>query len=679
MIERNATNITSATNAMNAIRILSADMVQKANSGHPGFPLGAAPIAYEVWANQMRHNPKNPNWLNRDRFVLSAGHGSSMLYALLHLFGYGELQMEELKNFRQLDSLTPGHPEYKHTVGVEATTGPLGAGMGMAVGMAMAEAHLSAKFNREGFPIIDHYTYVLGGDGCMMEGITSEVMSLAGTLELHKLIVLYDSNHITIEGDTDIAFTEDVSKRFEAFGFQTLEVENGNDLSAIAKAIEMAKADTKRPSFIKITTTIGYGVPQKEGKSSAHGEPLGVENVEILRKNLNWSSEEAFHIPTEIYAHYEMLQAEGAKHEEKWNTLFAKYKETYPEMEELLEVYHQNTFSFSESEEEAYWKYENKADASRNISGRVLNEWKNLMPNLVGGSADLGPSNKSVMNGIEFFSKMNYEGRNIHFGVRELGMTAIANGMLLHGGTRAYVSTFFVFADYMKPMIRLSSLMGIPLTMIFTHDSIGVGEDGPTHEPVEQLTLLRSIPNIYVFRPADEMETRVAWLFAMQSKTVPTALVLTRQNLPILENTSQKATKGAYILEQESGEQPEVILIASGSEVALVVEAKKCLEKDGISVRVVSVPCLELFKQQTKEYQEEVLPNACRKRLVVEAGSRMSWGELIGLDGEYITMDNFGASAPANQLFEKYGFTVENVTNTAKKMAKIDKAYGCML
>lgn len=654
--------------AMNAIRILSADAVQKANSGHPGLPLGAAPIAYELYAHHMNHNPKNPNWLNRDRFILSAGHGSALLYSLLHLFGYGRLGIEDLKNFRQLDSLTPGHPEYKHTIGVEATTGPLGAGLGMAVGMAMSQAHMAAIFNRENYDIFNHYTYVLCGDGCLMEGISSEVMSLAGTLKLGKLILLYDSNSITIEGKTDLAFTEDVQKRFAAFGFQTLNVEDGNDPEAIGIAIKQAKADKTRPSFIKITTKIGHGAPGKEGTPSAHGEPLGVDKVAALRENLDWPLAEAFAVPEEVYAHYRSLAEEGEDKEREWDKMFKAYANKYPVLKERLDYYYSESKSLELLEDQHYWSRETKPDATRNISGKALNYIKEVYPNLLGGSADLGPSNKTVMTDIAEFSKDCYEGRNIHYGVRELGMTAIANGIALYGGLKTYAATFFVFTDYMKPMLRLSALMGLPVISVLTHDSIGVGEDGPTHEPVEQLTMLRSIPNMHVFRPADAMETKAAWYSAIASKDTPTCIVLSRQNLPVLENTSQDALKGGYILEIEAGEKIDVILMASGSEVGLAVEAKKELEKEGLSVRVVSMPCMEIFEEQQEEYKETVLPRAVRKRAAIEAGSRISWGRYIGLDGTYITMDRFGASAPAGLLFEKFGFTLENVIDKVKNI-----------
>ena len=653
--------------AVSAIRILSADAVQKANSGHPGLPLGAAPIAYELWAHHMNHNPKDPQWMNRDRFILSAGHGSSLLYSLLHLFGYGDLGIDDLKNFRQMDSLTPGHPEYRHTVGVEATTGPLGAGLGMAVGMAMAEKHMAAKYNREGYPVFDHYTYALCGDGCLMEGISSEVMSLAGTNKLDKLIVLYDSNSITIEGNTDIAFTEDVSKRFEAFGFQVLSVEDGNDPAAIGAAIEQAKAEKEKPSFIKITTKIGHGVPAKEGKASAHGEPLGEENVKILRENLNWPLEEAFAVPEEVYAHYRMLAEEGAKKEAAWQEMFDEYCKRYPELKSALDQAYDENGADKLLDDEAFWEKSGKAEATRSISGKVINYVKDSLPNLIGGSADLGPSNKTVMNGEESFSPEHPEGRNIHYGVREIGMTAIANGLLLHGGLRTYAATFFVFVDYMKPMLRLSSLMGLPMISVLTHDSIGVGEDGPTHEPVEQLTMLRAMPNMHVFRPADETETKAAWASALTAKRTPTCLVLSRQNLPVLEHTGKEALKGGYVLRKETKDTADLIIIATGSEVAVALETAEMLEKENISARVVSMPCMDLFAEQDEVYRESVLPKSVTKRAVIEAGSSMSWGRYVGTEGCYITMDGFGASAPAAQLFEKFGFTAEQAVERIKK------------
>lgn len=653
--------------SVNAIRVLAADAVQKANSGHPGLPLGSAAMAYELWANHMNHNPADPKWFNRDRFILSGGHGSTLLYSLLHLFGYG-LTKEDLAQFRQWGSLTPGHPEYGHTVGVEATTGPLGAGMGMAVGMAVAEAHLAAVFNKENYPVVDHYTYVLGGDGCMMEGISSEAFSLAGTLGLSKLIVLYDSNKISIEGGTDIAFTEDVRKRFEAFGFQTLVVEDGNNIEEIGKAIEEAKADKTRPTMITVKTKIGYGCPAKEGKASAHGEPLGADNVTALKENLGWPSQEPFYVPDEVYANYKEKAKKGAEAEAAWNKLFAEYCEAYPEMKKLWDEYFDESAAEKVLDDENFWSYEDKPQATRNLSGVQINKLKNMLPNLMGGSADLAPSTKTYMSDMGDFSKDNYAGRNMHFGVRELAMTAIGNGMMLHGGLHAFVSTFFVFSDYVKPMARLSAIMGVPLTFVLTHDSIGVGEDGPTHEPIEQLAMLRSLPNFNVFRPCDAIETEAAWYAAIKSDRTPTALVLSRQNLALMPGSSRDALKGGYVIDDSAKEVPDVILMASGSEVELAVESKKLLAGDGIDARVVSMPCMDIFETQSDEYKESVLPKACRKRVAVEALSDFGWGRYVGLDGAYVTMKGFGASGPSKQLFEYFGFTAENVANVAKSL-----------
>lgn len=655
--------------SVNAIRVLSADAIQKANSGHPGLPLGCAPMAYELWMNHMNHNPADPDWANRDRFILSAGHGSMLLYSLLHLFGYGNLSKEDLMQFRQLGAKTPGHPEYGHTTGVEATTGPLGAGMGMAVGMAIAEAHLAEVFNKENYPVVDHYTFALGGDGCMMEGISSEAFSLAGTLGLDKLIVLYDSNRISIEGSTDIAFTEDVTKRMEAFGFQTLTVEDGTDLEAIGKAIEEAKADTTRPSFITIKTEIGYGCPEKQGKASAHGEPLGAENVGALKETLGWPSKEPFYVPEEVYEHFSRAAEEKADAEAAWNVMFAAYCEEYPEMEELWNQYFGGKEAVAEKllADESFWANGEKADATRSLSGKVIKRLKDLMPNLMGGSADLGPSNKTTMSGEGDFSRENRAGRNMHFGVRELAMTAIGNGMMLHGGLQAFVATFFVFSDYTKPMARLSALMGVPLTFVFTHDSIGVGEDGPTHEPIEQLAMFRAMPNFHVFRPCDAVETAAAWYSAVASEKTPTALVLTRQNLAPMAGSSKEALKGGYVIDDCEG-TPEYILIATGSEVELAVKAKALLAAEGKSVRVVSMPCMEIFEEQTAEYKESVLPKAVRRRVAVEALGDFGWGRYVGLDGATVTMKGFGASGPAAQLFEHFGFTAEHVAEVARSL-----------
>ena len=653
--------------SVNTIRVLSADGIEKAKSGHPGLPLGAAPIAYELFANHMKHNPKNPDWANRDRFILSAGHGSMLLYSLFHLFGYGDLSMDDLKSFRQLDSKTPGHPEYGHTVGVEATTGPLGAGMGMAVGMAMAEAHMASVFNKEGYDIVDHYTFVLGGDGCLMEGISSEAFSLAGTLGLSKLIVFYDSNGISIEGSTDIAFTENVVDRMKAFGFQTIEVEDGNDLAAIGKAIQEAKSDKNRPSFIKINTVIGYGAGKKQGTAGAHGEPLGSEALAALKSGFGFNPEESFKVDVDVYENFNKINEKNAKIEEEWNKLFKEYANKYPEDAKKWDNYY-SEINASLIDNDEFWAWDDAPAATRNISGSIINRLKDIFPNLIGGSADLSPSNKTVMNGEGYISKDDFSGRNIHFGVREFAMTAITNGILLHGGLRAYCATFFVFSDYTKPMARLSALMNIPTIFVFTHDSIGVGEDGPTHEPIEQLAMLRSLPNFNTFRPADARETIAAWYAAMVSKSTPTAIVLTRQNLPQLDGSGKKALKGAYIIKEASKSTPDMILIASGSEVSLAIEAATELEKDNISTRVVSMPCMDVFETQSREYKEEVLPKNVRNRVAIEALSSFGWDRYTGLDGRVISMNSFGASAPQDLLFKKFGFTKENVVTTAKEV-----------
>ena len=666
--------------SVNTIRVLSAEAIQKAKSGHPGLPLGAAPMAYELWTNHMNHNPADPEWANRDRFVLSGGHGSMLLYSLLHLFGYGNLSMEDLKNFRQLGSLTPGHPEYGHTVGIEATTGPLGQGMAMAVGMAMAEAHLAAVFNKDGYDIVDHYTYVLGGDGCMMEGISSEAFSLAGTLGLHKLIVFYDSNNISIEGSTDIAFTEDVTKRFEAFGFQTLEVKDGNNLAEIAAAIEAAKADTTRPTMIKVNTVIGYGCPAKQGKASAHGEPLGEENVAALKEYLEWPCKEAFTVPQEVYDHFNEAARKKAAVEDEWNVLFEKYRKEYPDMAEKWDAYY-NGYDLSKLfDSEDYWKKAEKPEATRSTSGSILNEIKQLMPNLIGGSADLAPSNKTNMKDAGDFSKDNYAGTNLHFGVREQAMAAIGNGLALHGGLKAFVATFFVFSDYTKPMARLSALMNLPLTFIFTHDSIGVGEDGPTHEPVEQevqIRLMEKLKNhkghnsMLVLRPADVTETTIAWKMAMENTATPTALIFSRQNITDLPakgnryDEALQAEKGAYIV--ESDENPDVIMVASGSEVSTLEEGAALLRADGIKVRIVSVPSEGLFRSQSKEYQESVIPTGS-KVFGLTAGLPVNLEGLVGANGKGWGLESFGFSAPYKVLDEKLGFTGQNVYNQVKEL-----------
>ena len=644
------------TRCINTIRVLAADAVQKANSGHPGAPMGMAPMAYALWQKEMRHSPRNPKWPNRDRFVLSSGHASALLYTLLHLYGYG-LTMDDLKAFRQWGSKTPGHPEYGHTVGVETTTGPLGQGVANAVGFAMAEAHLAAKFNRPGFPIVDHYTYAICGDGCMMEGISSEAASLAGTLGLGKLILLYDDNDISIEGNTDIAMREDVPARFAAYGWHVQKVQDGNDADQIAAAVEAAKQDP-RPSLIVVPTTIGYGCPAKAGKASAHGEPLGAENLAATKAFLGMS-EESFHVDAEVYAHAAEKVEAGAADEQAWNDLFARYAQAYPDLAKEWDLWHADKLPFDFESDADLWSFDGPA-ATRATSGTVLNKLAQRVPNFFGGSADLAPSNKSDIKGAGDFSKENYAGGNLHFGVREHAMAAICNAIALHGGLRAYAATFFVFSDYMKNAMRLSALMKLPVTYILTHDSIGVGEDGPTHEPIEQLAGLRATPDLLVFRPADGKETTAGWEVALTSG-LPTCLVLTRQNLPQYEGSGTAALKGGYVLCDSDKPTPDAILMASGSEVEQAMGAKALLKEQGVDVRVVSMPCMELFDKQDAAYRESVLPAAVRARVAVEAGATMPWYKYVGLDGAVIGLDHYGASAPAKLLFEQFGFTAQHV------------------
>ncbi|WZL82226.1 transketolase [Vallitaleaceae bacterium 9-2] len=653
--------------AINTIRILSAEGVQKANSGHPGLPMGAAPMAFELWANHMNHNPKNPQWDNRDRFILSAGHGSMLVYSLLHLFGYG-LKIEDLKNFRQWDSLTPGHPEFGHTVGVETTTGPLGAGFATGIGMAMAEAHLASKFNKENYPIVDHYIYSIVGDGCLMEGVTAEAASLAGTLGLDKFIALYDSNKISIEGSTDLAFTEDVGKRFEAYHWQVLEVEDGNDPVAIGKAIEQAKANKTQPSLIIVKTKIGHGCPAKEGKASAHGEPLGQENLNAAKENLGMPLDKEFYVSEAVQTYIDELAAQGDKKEAAWNALFAEYKKSYPELAAQYEKDMSGFIDVDALDAEDFWSFDEKPNATRASSGQVIQKLVKIIPNLFGGSADLAPSTKTWMDDQGEFSKENYAGKNIHFGVRELAMTAMGNGLVLHGGLVSFTSTFFVFSDYMKPMIRLAALMGLPHTFVLTHDSIGVGEDGPTHQPIEQLASLRTIPNLVTFRPADAKEVAAGWYFAVTNKKQPTALVLTRQNVGFYEKSGKEALKGGYILIDSEKATPDVILMASGSEVGQVVEAAEILKKEGIDARVVSMPSMELFNAQSAEYKESVLPKSVTKRVAMEAARTFGWYQYVGLEGKVIGLDRFGASAPGAKVYEELGITTQAVVDAVKAL-----------
>lgn len=649
--------------AISAIRVLAAEAVQKAKSGHPGLPIGSAPMAYALFS-QMKQNPKNPNFENRDRFVLSAGHASMLLYSLLHLYGYG-LTIDDLKNFRQWGSLTPGHPEFGHTVGVEATTGPLGQGFTMAVGMAMAEKHLAATFNREGFEIVDHYTYTLMGDGCMMEGVASEAASLAGTLKLNKFIALYDSNRITIEGDTDIAFREDVAARFASYGFFVQDVADGEDIEAISRAIEAAKAQKEKPSLIVVHTKIAHGTA-KEGKASAHGEPLGEENVKAYKEALGWS-EEPFWVPADVYKHFADMQPRFQGYENDYNALLAAYEKAYPELYKMWQEWHSAKLPEALLNDESLFAAEGKK-ATRTLGGEVLNKLASYLPNLFGGSADLAPSTKTELKGKPFFSAETPEGSNVHFGVREFAMAAICNGIALHGGLRPFCATFLVFADYLKAAVRLSALMKLPVLYVLTHDSIGVGEDGPTHQPVEQIASLRLTPNTFVFRPADARETAGSYLAALKLDA-PSVMALTRQDLPQLADTSKDVSRGAYILRDPKG-TPDVILMGSGSEVELLYKAADFLSVQGYTARLVSVPCMELFDRQDEAYRESVLPKALRKRVAVEAGATACWQKYVGLDGKCVGIDRFGASAPASRVFVEYGFTPEHVAEVALEVIK---------
>lgn len=651
---------------INCIRILCAEAIEKAKSGHPGITMGAAPMAYELFAEKLKHNPLNPNWVNRDRFVLSAGHGSMLLYSLLHLFGY-DVTMEDIKNFRQFGSRTPGHPEIGKTPGVDASTGPLGQGFANAVGMAMAEAHLAAKFNREEYNVVDHYSYALCGDGCMMEGISYEAASLAGTLGLGKLIVLYDSNNITIEGDTNLTFTENVLDRFKSMNWHTVFVEDGNDIEAIDRAIEEAKSAKDKPSIIEIKTTIGFGSPNKAGSSDSHGAPLGDEEVEATKKNLDWNYDKSFFVPDEVKANMDSIKPRLISYETEWNKMYEEYKKAYPELAAEYENWLKDDFVSDLIDDDSFWLNEGDM-ATRACSEKVLTMLSGKMPNLFGGSADLAPSNKSVMKDKDFFTKDNRLGSNMHFGIRELAMTAIANGMMYHGGVRPYVASFFVFSDYMKPAFRVSSISNLPVIAILTHDSIGVGEDGPTHQPIEQLSAYRSMPNFNVWRPCDINESSAAWYSAVTEKSTPTALVFTRQNTKNLGIDGRKALKGGYVVRESYKETPDVLIIATGSEVGIAYDAWDKLKENDISAQIVSMPCIEVFDKQSEEYKNQVLPKNISKRIVVEASFDMAWYRYIGLDGEIIGMTEFGQSAPYSQLFKHYGFTVDNIVDRTIKL-----------
>ncbi|EUJ34325.1 transketolase [Brochothrix thermosphacta] len=655
--------------AVNSIRTLSMDAIQKANSGHPGLPLGAAPMAYTLWSRFLNVNPSNTTWSNRDRFVLSAGHGSMLLYSLLHLSGF-KLSIEDLKNFRQWDSLTPGHPEFGHTDGVEATTGPLGQGIGMAVGFAMAERHLAGMYNKDKFNVVDHYTYALCGDGDLMEGVSAEAVSMAGHEQLDKLIVLYDSNDISLDGDLDRSFSESVQKRFDSYNWQHLLVKDGNDLAEIEAAIAEAKANTTQPTIIEIKTVIGFGSP-KQGTSAVHGAPLGPEGISETKAAYGWDLPD-FTVPEEVYARYQANVADrGAKAETEWNALFASYKAEYPELAQ------QFVDSF-EGKLPAGWDAdlpsfdEGSSTASRASSGEVINAIADKVPFFFGGSADLAGSNNTTIKSDGQFTVDAPEQRNIWFGVREFAMATALNGMSLHGGLRVYGGTFFVFSDYLKAAARLAAIQHQPVTYVLTHDSVAVGEDGPTHEPVEQLASLRSIPNMVVIRPADGNEVKAAWTIALESQDHPTALVLSRQNLPVVAGSASKAAdgvrKGGYVISPSTKDVADAILIATGSEVNLAVQAQAALAAKGTDVSVVSIPSFNLFDKQSAEYKESVLPNAVRKRVGIEMGSSFGWGKYVGLDGTVIAIDTFGASAPGEKIIEEYGFTVDNVVKAVESL-----------
>ncbi|SDL71293.1 transketolase [Sediminibacillus halophilus] len=659
--------------SINTIRTLSIDAIENANSGHPGLPMGAAPMAYTLWTDFMTHNPKNSHWFNRDRFVLSAGHGSMLLYSLLHLSGYG-LTIDDLKGFRQWGSKTPGHPEVHHTEGVEATTGPLGQGLAMTVGMAMAEQHLAAKYNKEGYPVIDHHSFALVSDGDLMEGISHEAASLAGHLKLGKLVALYDSNDISLDGELSQSFSENVDDRFKAYGWQVIRVEDGNDLSAIRDAIKKAKANTEQPTLIEVKTVIGYGSPNKSASSASHGAPLGADEIKLTKQAYEWEHDE-FHVPEEVYQDFDQkIVQQGKQAEDEWNALFDKYKSEYPELaKELAQAIAGEMPANWAGELPSYEAGKDKL-ATRASSGEVINAIANKVPYFFGGSADLAGSNKTNVKDAGDFSRNNYSGRNIWFGVREFAMAAALNGMGLHGGLKVYAGTFFVFSDYLRPAVRLSAIMNLPVTYVFTHDSIAVGEDGPTHEPIEQLASLRAMPNLSVIRPADGNETSAAWRLALESTKTPTALVLTRQGLPTLDGTKEKAyegvKKGAYVISPADGDQTDGLLLASGSEVQLAVKAQKELKNKNIHVSVVSMPSWDRFKQQDKAYQEEVLPSTVKKRLAIEMASPFGWERYVGDEGTVLGIETFGASANGDKILEEYGFTVENVVKQAESLIK---------
>jgi transketolase len=657
---------------INTIRFLSVDAVQQANSGHPGMPMGAAPMAYVLWTKFLRHSPRNPGWPDRDRFVLSAGHGSMLLYSLLHLTGY-DLSLDEIKNFRQWGSKTPGHPEYGETPGVETTTGPLGQGLAMGVGMAIAERHLAARFNRPGHEIVDHFTYGIVGDGDVMEGISHEAASLAGHLKLGKLIFLYDDNNICIEGRCDLAFSDNTLKRFDAYGWQVLKVADGNDLDAIARAIEEARLETDRPSLIAVRTQIGYGSPNRQDTAKAHGEPLGEEERKLTKEKLGWPQEPTFFIPDDVLVRFRTCTDKGQELEQTWTSAFRNYLAAYPEKGSRFEKQLKGELPPDWDQDIPTFTADPKGKATRVTSGIVLNAIAKKVPALMGGSADLAPSNKTLIEGEESFQPGSYDQRNIHFGVREFGMTAVLNGMALHGGLIPYGGTFLIFSDYMRPAIRLASLMKQQVIYVLTHDSIGLGEDGPTHQPIEHLASLRAMPNLTVIRPADANETAEAWKFAVKNNRGPTVLALTRQSLPTFDRSilgpAESLRQGAYIL-KDADSTPDALILASGSEVKLAIEAAEKLAQDGIAARVISMPSWELFETQSQEYKNSVLPENISVRVAIEAGATQGWHKYVGKNGIVIGLDHFGASAPMNDLFSHFGITAESVVKAVQSLHK---------
>jgi len=662
--------------SIDTIRTLAIDAIEKAKSGHPGMPMGAAPMGYQLFAKTMKHNPSNPTWINRDRFVLSAGHGSMLLYSLLHLSGY-DLPIEELQNFRQWGSLTPGHPEFGHTAGVDATTGPLGQGIAMAVGMAMAEAQLSAVYNKDSFEVINHFTYSICGDGDLMEGISHEAASLAGHLKLGKLVVLYDSNDISLDGELNLSYSETVQRRFEGYGWQVLRVEDGNDLAALSKAVAEAQAESGKPTLIEVKTVIGYGSPNKGGKgghAGPHGSPLGVDETKLTKQFYGWSEEHQFHVPDEVRAHFAEVKKNGENANEAWSLSFAAYKQAYPELAAQFERAISGELPEGWDTDLPAYTTEDKPLSTRVASGNALNGLAKNVPNLVGGSADLESSTMTNLKGLTQFKPGSYDGRNIYFGVREFGMAAAMNGIALHSGLKVFGGTFFVFTDYLRPAVRLAALQKLPVVYVLTHDSIAVGEDGPTHEPIEQLASIRIIPNLTVIRPADGNETSAAWAYAIKNTANPVALVLTRQNLPILEGTvngaRENVARGAYVVSDAEGGKPQAQLLATGSEVQLAVAAQKALAEEGIQVRVISMPSWDLFEKQTKEYKDSVVLPDVKARLAIEMAHPFGWERYTGDQGDILGIDRYGASAPGDRVIKEYGFTVENVVSKVKALLK---------